>query len=47
MATAVSAPAKVAVANERNIYGLTDDVKKDLLDYLDNVASAGDFATMK
>lgn len=30
MTTAVSTPA-VAVANERNIYGLTGDVKKDLL----------------
>lgn len=47
MAMAVSAPSKVAVANERNIYGLTGDIKKDLLNYLDNIASAGDFATMK
>ena len=47
MATAVSAPAKIAVANERDIYGLSGDVKKDLLIYLDNIANAGDFATMK
>ena len=47
MATAVSAPAKAAVENERNIYGLTGDIKKDLLNYLDNIASAGDFATMR
>ena len=47
MAMAVSAPVKVAVANEREIYGLTGDVKKDLLNYLDNIASAGDFATIK
>jgi hypothetical protein len=47
MATAVSAPAKTAVANEREIYGLSGDVKKDLLNYLDTIASARDFATMK
>ena len=47
MAMAVSASAKVAVASEREIYGLTGDVKKDLSNYLDNIASAGDFATMK
>lgn len=47
MATAVSGPAKFAVAKEREIYGLTGDVKKDLLNYLDNIANAGDFATMK
>jgi hypothetical protein len=47
MATAVSASAKVAIAKEREIYGLTGDVKKDLLNYLDNIASAGDFATME
>lgn len=47
MATVVSASSKVAVAKEREIYGLTGDVKKDLLNYLDNIASASDFATMK
>jgi hypothetical protein len=43
----VSAPVKIAVANERKFYGLSGDVRKDLLNYLDTIASAGDFATMK
>ncbi|TIA58332.1 hypothetical protein D6C83_03620 [Aureobasidium pullulans] len=47
MATAASAPAVTDVARERDVYGLSGDVKKDLLDYLDNIASSGDFATMK
>jgi hypothetical protein len=47
MAMAASAPAKIAIANERDIYGLSGDVKKDLLNYLDNIATAGDFATMR
>jgi hypothetical protein len=45
MATAESSPAKLAVMNEREIYDLTGDVKKDLLNYLDNITSDGDFAT--
>ncbi|KAL2035954.1 hypothetical protein VTO58DRAFT_101872 [Aureobasidium pullulans] len=47
MATAASALAVTDVARERDVYGLSGDVKKDLLDYLDNIASSGDFATMK
>jgi hypothetical protein len=47
MATVVSGSAKLAVVNEFEFYGLSGDVKKDLLNYLDNVASAGDFATME
>lgn len=47
MATAASAPAVTDVARERDVYGLSGDVKKDLMDYLDNIASSGDFATMK
>jgi hypothetical protein len=47
MATAVSAPAKLAVANERDIYGLSGDIKKDLLNYLDNIANTSDFTTMR
>jgi hypothetical protein len=42
MATAESSPAKLAVMNEREIYDLTGDVKKDLLNYLDNITSDGD-----
>ncbi|THW04320.1 hypothetical protein D6D26_02848 [Aureobasidium pullulans] len=47
MATAASTPAVTDVARERDVYGLSGDVKKDLMDYLDNIASSGDFATMK
>ncbi|KAH0022252.1 hypothetical protein KCU78_g5824, partial [Aureobasidium melanogenum] len=47
MATAASSSTKVAVANERDVYGLSGDIKKDLLNYLDTIASSGDFATMK
>ncbi|TIA72952.1 hypothetical protein D6C76_06793 [Aureobasidium pullulans] len=47
MATAASAPAVIDVARERDVYGLSGDVKKDLMDYLDNIASSGDFATTK
>lgn len=47
MATVASSSAKVAIANERDVYGLSGDIKKDLLNYLDNIASSGDFATMK
>lgn len=47
MATVASSSEKVAVANERDVYGLSGDIKKDLLNYLDNIASSGDFATMK
>jgi hypothetical protein len=46
MATADSSPEILAVMNEREIYGLTGDVKKDLSNYLDDITSAGDFATM-
>ncbi|CAD0093435.1 unnamed protein product, partial [Aureobasidium mustum] len=46
-ATVTSSSEKVAVANERDVYGLSGDIKKDLLNYLDNIASSGDFATMK
>ncbi|CAD0039228.1 unnamed protein product, partial [Aureobasidium pullulans] len=34
-------------SGRRDVYGLSGDVKKDLMDYLDNIASSGDFATMK
>ncbi|KAG9837886.1 hypothetical protein KCU98_g10477, partial [Aureobasidium melanogenum] len=47
MAAVASASANAAVASERDVYGLSGDIKKDLLNYLDNIASSGDFATMK
>lgn len=37
MATVASSSAKVAIANERDVYGLSGDIKKDLLNYLDNI----------
>ncbi|KAH0157794.1 hypothetical protein KCU67_g7769, partial [Aureobasidium melanogenum] len=47
MAAVASASANAAVASERDVYGLSGNIKKDLLNYLDNIASSGDFATMK
>lgn len=42
-----SSSAKVAVADERDVHGISGDIKQDLLNNLDNIARSGNCATLK